>query len=52
MGSWGVGLFQNDAGLDVRRIHRYCRKMGFRGGDLAAIVLAADFVQCPRKSNG
>jgi hypothetical protein len=39
MGSWGVGLFQNDAGLDVRGTYRDCRKMGFRGGDLAAIVL-------------
>jgi hypothetical protein len=37
--SWGVGLYQSDAGLDVRDTYRDCRKMGFRGGELAAIVL-------------
>lgn len=39
MGSWGVGLYQNDVGLDVQGTYRDCRKMGFRGGELAAIVL-------------
>jgi hypothetical protein len=39
MGSWGVGLYQNDVGLDVQNTYRDCRKMGFRGGDLAGIVL-------------
>jgi hypothetical protein len=38
MGSWGVGLYQNDVGLDVQGTYRDCRKMGFRGGELAAIV--------------
>jgi hypothetical protein len=38
MGSWGVGLYQNDVGLDVQGTYRDCRKMGFRGGALAAIV--------------
>jgi hypothetical protein len=38
MGSWGVGLYQNDVGLDVRGTYRDCRKMGFRGDELAAIV--------------
>jgi len=39
MGSWGVGLYQNDVGLDVRGTYRDGRKMGFRGDELAAIVL-------------
>lgn len=39
MGSWGTGLYQNDVGLDVRNTYRDCRKMGYRGEDLAAIVL-------------
>jgi hypothetical protein len=39
MGSWGVGLYQNDVGMDVQGTYRDCRKIGFRGGDLAAIVL-------------
>ncbi len=39
MGSWGVGLYQNDVGLDVQGTYRDCRKMGFRGAELAGIVL-------------
>ncbi len=39
MGSWGVGLYQNDVGLDVRDTYRDVRKMGLRGGELAGIVL-------------
>ena len=39
MGAWGAGLYQNDAALDVRSVYRDCRRIGFRGGDLAAIVL-------------
>lgn len=38
MGSWGTGFYQNDIGLDVRGIYRECKKFGFRGGDLAAVV--------------
>jgi len=39
MGAWGAGLFQNDVALDVRTVYRDCRKIGFRGNDLASIVL-------------
>jgi hypothetical protein len=39
MGSWGTGLYQNDAGLDARDTYRECKKFGFRGGDLAAVVM-------------
>ena len=38
MGSWGTGLYQNDTGLDVRDTYRECKKFGFRGEDLAAVV--------------
>ena len=38
MGSWGTGLYQSDTGLDVRGIYRECKKFGFRGGELAAVV--------------
>ncbi len=38
MGSWGTGLYQSDIGLDVRGIYRECKKFGFRGGELAAVV--------------
>jgi hypothetical protein len=38
MGSWGTGLYQSDTGLDVRAAYRECKKFGFRGEDLAAVV--------------
>lgn len=38
MGSWGPGLYQSDTGLDVRGTYRECKKFGFRGEDLAAVV--------------
>ena len=38
MGSWGTGLYQSDTGLDVRTTYRECKKFGFRGEDLAAVV--------------
>jgi hypothetical protein len=39
MGTWGTGLYQSDVAADVRTIYRDCKKLGFSGGDLAAIVL-------------
>ena len=39
MGTWGAGLYQNDAALDVQSVYRDCKKVGFRGGDLASVVL-------------
>jgi hypothetical protein len=41
VGNWGTGLYQNDAGLDVRDTYRDCKKLGFGGADLAEIVLDA-----------
>ena len=38
MGSWGTGLYQSDTGLDVRATYRECKKFGFRGEELAAVV--------------
>jgi hypothetical protein len=39
MGTWGTGLYQSDAASDVRDVYRDCRKLGFAGEDLIAIVL-------------
>ena len=39
MGVWGAGLYQNDAALDVQNVYRDCKKIGFRGGDLASVVM-------------
>ena len=39
MGTWGTGLYQSDVAADVRTIYRDCKKLGFSGSDLAAIVL-------------
>ena len=39
MGAWGAGLYQNDSALDVRNVYRDCKKIGFRDGDLASVVL-------------
>lgn len=39
MGTWGTGLYQSDAAADVRNVYRDCKKLGFSGSDLAAIVL-------------
>jgi hypothetical protein len=39
MGSWGTGLYQSDAGLDARDTYRDVKRFGFRGADLAAVVL-------------
>ncbi|HEY7690247.1 MAG TPA: hypothetical protein VH835_16220 [Dongiaceae bacterium] len=50
MGSWGTGIYQNDAGLDVRGTYRDLRKLGFRGGDLAEIVLESCGAASPPES--
>jgi hypothetical protein len=39
MGAWGAGLYQNDAALDVQSVYRDCKKIGFRGSDLASVVM-------------
>ena len=39
MGTWGAGLYQSDVATDVRAVYRDCKKLGFSGNDLAAIVL-------------
>ena len=39
MGTWGTGLYQSDVAADVRTVYRDCKKLGFSGGDFAAIVL-------------
>lgn len=39
MGTWGTGLYQSDIAADVRSVYRDCKKLGFSGNDLAAIVL-------------
>ena len=39
MGTWGTGLYQSDVAADVRTVYRDCKKLGFSGSDLAAIVL-------------
>ena len=39
MGTWGTGLYQSDVAVDVRTVYRDCKKLGFSGSDLAAIVL-------------
>jgi hypothetical protein len=35
----GHGLYQSDVAADVRTVYRDCKKLGFAGSDLAAIVL-------------
>jgi hypothetical protein len=50
VGSWGPGLYQNDVGLDVRGTYRDCRKLGFRGEDLAGIVRESCGVASPAAS--
>jgi len=39
VGTWGTGLYQSDVAADVRTVYRDCKKLGFSGSDLAAIVL-------------
>jgi hypothetical protein len=39
MGTWGTGLYQSDVAADVRTVYRDCKKLGFAGSDLAAVVL-------------
>ena len=39
---------QNDGALDVQNVYRDCKKIGFRGGDLASVVLETAAVD-PRR---
>ena len=38
-GCVGRGAYQNDGALDVQSVYRDCKKIGFRDGDLASVVI-------------
>jgi hypothetical protein len=52
MGIWGAGLYQSDVATDVRDVYRDCRKLGFAGGDLAAVVLETVGVDSAKGEDG
>jgi hypothetical protein len=52
MGTWGTGLYQSDVAADVRDVYRDCKKLGFSGGELAAIVLETVGAESAKDEDG